>query len=92
MVYTDGKILMADTDDELHAMARKLGLNYEQLACYPFSCYHLKGVRDELLDAQNIHKMSPAEALYRYHAVRKFKICTDSEATTHNQSSPITLP
>lgn len=73
MVYTDGKILMADTDEELHEVAEKLGLGHEQFVRFPFPCY-LMEVNEWLLNTQNIRQMSTTEMMYRHHAVRKSKV------------------
>ena len=73
MVYTDGKILMADTEEHLHTMAEKLGLDREQFVRFPFPCYLMK-VNKWLLDTLRVRRMSTAEMMYRHHEVRKSKV------------------
>lgn len=66
MIYSDEKILLADCQEELHQVAKRLKLGKASFHQSPVPHYALNPLAVHKLTGQNVKITSTAEMLYLY--------------------------
>lgn len=67
MVYTDSNFLMADTELELHRVARSLAIPEELFFSTPFPFYPMHLLSRQLAFRHHVVEMSFGEMIYYYY-------------------------